>query len=59
MFIKAKHTNKQWELKGQCVPVPADLKKVYTLFSRACNNDHLITLTLKRRLSDRGYVDKH
>ena len=60
MFITAKLTSEQ---RGcvqcvQCVLVLADLKKVQTSLPRACNDDHLITLALKRRLSDRRYVDK-
>ena len=43
MFITAKHTSEQWQLKGQCALVSADLKKVQTSFPRACNDDHLIT----------------
>ena len=57
MFITAKHTSKQWGLKGQCVLVLADLKKVQTSLPRTCNDDHLIALALKWHLSDRGYVD--
>ena len=37
-------------LKGQCVLVPADLKKVQTTLPRSCNDEHIITLALKRRL---------
>ena len=58
LFITAKHTSEQWALKGECVVVQADLKRIQTSLPRACNDDHLITLALKWRLSDRGYVDK-
>ena len=58
MFITAKNSSEQWGLNEQCVLVPVDLKKVQTLLPRACNDGHLITFTLKRRLSDRGFVDK-
>ena len=40
MFITAKHTSVQQGLKGQCVLVLADLKKVQTSLTRACNDDH-------------------
>ena len=58
MFITGKHKSEQWELKDQCVLVPVDLKKVQTSLPRVCNDDHLITLALKRLLNDRGYIDK-
>ena len=59
MFITAKHTSGiHYGLKGQCVLVPADLKKVQTSLPRACNDDHLISLALKRRLSGSNYVEK-
>ena len=58
MFITAKHTSEQWGLKGQCVLVPADLKKVQTSLRRVYNDGHLMTLALKQRLSNSVYVDK-
>ena len=58
MFIVAKHRGAQHGLKGQCVLVPADLKKMQTTLPRTCDDNHLISLTLKRRLSDRSYVNK-
>ena len=47
LFITAKHTSEQWALKGECVVVQADLKRIQTSLPRACNDDHLITLALK------------
>ena len=35
-----------------------NLEKLQTSLLMACNDDDLITLALKQRLSDRGYVDK-
>ena len=58
MLITPKNTSEQWGLKGQRVLIPADLKKIQTSLPRIFNDDHLITLALKRRLSDRRYVDK-
>ena len=58
MFIIAKHTSEQWGSKVHCIFVTAHLEKVHHSLPRACDDDHLITLVLKRRLSDRGYVDK-
>ena len=58
MFIVAKHKGAQHGLKGQCVLVPADLKKIQTTLPRSCDDEHLISLTLKRRLSDTSYVNK-
>ena len=58
LFITPKNTSDQWGLKGQRVLIPADLKKIQTSLPRIFNVDHLITLALKRRLSDRRYVDK-
>ena len=46
MFITAKHSKVNTFLFQQ------------TSLPRACNDDHLIKLSLKRRLSNRGYVDK-
>ena len=48
MFIVAKIKGAQHGLKGQCVLVPADLKKVQTILPRSCNEEYLISLALKR-----------
>ena len=58
MFIVAKHKGAQHGLKGQCVLVPADLKKIQTVLPRSCNEEYLICLALKRRLSDTSVVNK-
>ena len=49
---------KKHGLKGQCVLVPADMEKIQTSLSRACNDDLMISPVLKRRLNDSNYVVK-
>ena len=61
MYIVAKQKVAQHDLKGQCVLVPANLKKIQGITStmpRTCNNETVISLVLKRRLSDISYVNK-
>ena len=58
MFIVAKAKGAQHGLKGQCVLAPTDLKKVQTILPRSCNEEYLISLALKRRLSDKTAVNK-
>ena len=58
MFIVAKAKGAQHGLKGQCVLAPTDLKKVQTILPRSCDEEYLISLALKRRLSDRSAVNK-
>ena len=58
MFIVAKHKGAQHGLKGQCVLVPTDLKKIQTVLPRTCDENYLISLALKRRLSDTSTVNK-
>ena len=58
MFIVGKVKGAQHGLKGQCVLVPADLNKIQTTLPRTCNDDHLITLALKRRLTDKSAFHK-
>ena len=58
MFIVPKHKGAQFGLKGQCVLVPADLKKIETSLPRACDLNCVISLALKRRLSDKSYHRK-
>ena len=48
MFIVAKMKGEQHSLKGQCVLLPTDLKKVQTILPRSCNEIYLISLALKR-----------
>ena len=58
MFIVAKTRGAQHGLKGQCVLVPTDLKKIQTILPRSCDENYLISLALKRRLSDKSAVNK-
>ena len=58
MFIIAKTKGAQHGLKGQCVLVPTDLKKIQTIHPRCCNVEYLISLALKRRLTDKSAVNK-
>ena len=58
MSIVPKHKGAQFGLKGQCVLVPADLKKAETSLPRACDDNCVIALALKRRLSDKSYYRK-
>ena len=47
MFIVAKTKSAQHGLKGQCILVPTDLKKIQTILPRPCDEEYLISLTLK------------
>ena len=58
MFIVAKHKGAQHGLKGQCVLVPTDLRKIQTILLRPCDDEYLISLALKCRLSDTSFVNK-
>ena len=58
MFIVAKAKGAQHGLKGQRVLVPTDLKKVQTILPRSFDEEYLIFLALKRRLSDKSAVNK-
>ena len=58
MFIVAKTKGAQNGLKGQCVLVPADLTKVQTQLPRNCNDELVISLALKRRLTDKSAYHK-
>ena len=58
MFIVAKTKGAQRELKGQCVLVPTDLEKIQTILPRSCDEEYLISLALKRRLTDKSVVNK-
>ncbi|XP_066930030.1 uncharacterized protein [Clytia hemisphaerica] len=52
MFIVPKHKGGQQGLKGQCVMVPANLDKIQKILPRVCSDEFLISLALKRRLTD-------
>ena len=54
MSIVPKHKGAQFGLKGQCVLVSVDLKKAETFLPRPCDENCVIALALKRRLSDRS-----
>ena len=54
MFIVTKTKGAQHGLKGQCVLVPADLKKVQTILPRTCDEEYLISLAL----TDKSAVNK-
>ena len=58
MFIVSRAKGAQHGLKGQCVLVPTDLKKIQTILPRSCDDGYLISLALKRRLSDKSAVNK-
>ena len=54
MSIVAKQKSSQNGLKGQCVLVPADLKKIQKVLPRTCNEENIVSIALKRRLSGSG-----
>ena len=58
VFIVPKTKGAQHGPKGQCVLVPTVLKKVQTILPRSCDEEYLISLALKRRLSDKSAVNK-
>jgi hypothetical protein len=60
MSIVARHRGAQSGLKGQVVLVPTDLTKLQKVLPRSCNEDHLISVALKRRLTDNSaYIKQH
>ena len=58
MFIVAKMKGALYGLKGQCVLVPTDLKKIQTILPRPFDEEYLISLALKRRLTDKSVANK-
>ena len=48
MFMVAKIKGAQHGLKGQCVLVPTNGKKIRTILPRSCDEEYLISLALKR-----------
>ena len=58
IFVVAKTKGAQHRLKGQYVLVPSDLKKIQTILSGSCDEEYLISLALKRRLTDKSVVNK-
>ena len=53
MKVVALHTGAQYKISGQVVLVPTDLSKITTSLPRDTENAQIITLALKRRLSDK------
>ena len=49
MFVVDKTEIAQHELKGQCILVPADLKRIQSTLPRDCIDEHLVSLVLKQR----------
>ena len=58
MFIVAKTKGAQHGLKGQCVLVPTDLEKIQTILPSSWDEENLISLALKHRLTDKSVVNK-
>ena len=58
VFLVAKTKGAQHGLKGQCVLVPTELKKMWTILPRSCNKEYLIFLALKCWLTDKSVVNK-
>ena len=58
MFIIAKTKGAQHGLKGQCVLVPTDLEKIQTILPSSWDEENLISLALKHRLTDKSVVNK-
>ena len=48
MLIITKTKGAQHGLKGWCLLVPTDLKKIQTILPRSFNEEYLISLTLER-----------
>ena len=58
MLVVAKAKGAQHGLKGQYVLVPTDLEKIQTILPRSCDEEYLISLALKCRLTDKNMVNK-
>ena len=58
MSIVSKTKGAQHGLKGQFFLVQIDLKKIQTILPRSCDEEYLIFLALKRRLTDKSVVNK-
>ena len=58
MFIVPKHKRGQYGLKGQCILVPSKISKIQTILPRVYNDEFLISLALKRCLTDISAVTK-
>ena len=58
LLIVAKMKGAQHRLKVQCFLVPTNLKKIKTILPRLCYEEYLISLALKRRLTDKSGVNR-
>ena len=56
IFIVAKTKGAQNGLKGQCV-LKNRLEKIQTMIPRSCDEEYLISLALKCRLTDKSVVN--
>ena len=55
LFIVAKMEGAQ---HGRCFLVPTNLKKIKTILPRLCYEEYLISLALKRRLTEKSGVNR-
>ena len=58
MFIVPKHKGAQYGLKGQCILVPAKIKKISLFYQKYAMMNFFPPLSLKRRLTDLSAVTK-
>ena len=58
IFIVAKMKGAQDGMKGQYVLVQTDLKKIQTILPKSCDEECLISLAFKHRLTDKSMVNK-
>ena len=58
MHIVARVKGAQHGLKGQVILVPTDMNKINNVLPRNCADGHLLTVELKRRLSDQSAYNK-
>ena len=58
LFIVAKMKGAQHGLKVRCFLVPTNLKKIKTILPRLCYEEYLISLALKRRLTEKSGVNR-
>ena len=58
MFMVARTKDAEDRYKGQCVLVPIDSEKIQTILARSCDEECLISLALKCRMTDKSVVNK-
>ena len=58
MFTVASTKGTQHGLKGQVVLVQKNLKKIQIILSKSYDEEYLISLSLKRWLTDKSVVNK-